>query len=1146
MRKSIVLTLLLFWSALAFAQPSLLVPAKTTSTFLTTKQPTFKWSQVAGATEYELYFTANVADTTFANSQSVPNAATVNTVNNFVVFGSASTDTTYTVLDTVLQKNTEYYWKIRARVAGSWTPWAYPYSYFKIGAPNYTMSNGYALIAFNHDTSGAITSVRYLQGSGQQILDSAYNTTNLLGIGGNGAQKDTIITWYTSANTDTNIFTYQNALKYGPTGSKVMTVYAGPDGITANISLTLEKTKAVKIGTAWTPGGGASGTTDNVLLVKRAAAKTSLTYPGTPAPFGPDSVTLSAMYDSRYDEYSGFKSSSLVAVADTQETGLLEQVLSFSNTSGSNKTFSYGFAVRHSRLDYFNAWAGSRALFVLRPAAGATLTSTSNYIVWESFGASPASISFSNDGGTTFGSTSTITADTTSVDSAQYVMPYGPMHSNCVVEVTSTQNDVAQSGQFTLNAPGAGITYPTTGDSIGVAQHEVVWTNSVGASITSVDYSLDGGTTWTGKVTINPASTAATDSALVDFYGAKTVTHNAAVRIYGPVDTVQSGFFTIGKGGAVFSVPSNYGTPGNLVTVLVKAKDYVVGDSIKSLDLQMSFDSSFVHFDSLQYTTLFQNNHWIYVHVDSPTYVRMAAFMAQDPYGVTDDTIATLYFTVGNNQSNIGESTSLGIKNSVLAASGNNAYSLDVSGSTDGVLKIYSSISGHLHYLHEDTITASYNISGDSLIVYHDFTDATNNGYFDVVNGQFNLTNRAPSDNIAFYPSASVYTATGWSSINVTDAQLAFKDFYHPLSTRAKLAADVNGDSVVNTTDAEMIVDISVDSTFLKRIGLSNWIFIDSTNLASIEHASDSLTEWWKAEKDSISCLLSNQLTKQDFFGVLRGDVDFSYGASQDVNTSKSLRSKALNPVKEIASASSIVFSTNANVDVGTGDTIWIPLNINPGDTVIGGFNASIQVSPNVASYTGQFKMGDAMPQKSNWYVAAKSDTNGNLRVAATDFSIAISPIASNGTALQFQYIVNKDVKVGSSCPINVQTQTVIDPNLHRLQSVTQNGQIEVSGVGSDVVTQYELSQNFPNPFNPSTTIRFALPMDSKVDIVIYNVLGQKVATLVNGATVSAGYHDVVWNASNFSSGVYFSVMKCSSISTGQNFRSVKKLMLIK
>jgi len=87
--------------------------------------------------------------------------------------------------------------------------------------------------------------------------------------------------------------------------------------------------------------------------------------------------------------------------------------------------------------------------------------------------------------------------------------------------------------------------------------------------------------------------------------------------------------------------------------------------------------------------------------------------------------------------------------------------------------------------------------------------------------------------------------------------------------------------------------------------------------------------------------------------------------------------------------------------------------------------------------------------------------------------------------------------------------------------------------------TEFVLQQNYPNPFNPTTMIRFGLPHDTNVQLEIYNLAGHRVATLLN-AQKAAGYHDVLWDASGLSSGVYF-----YRLTAGQ-FRAMKKLMLMR
>jgi len=85
----------------------------------------------------------------------------------------------------------------------------------------------------------------------------------------------------------------------------------------------------------------------------------------------------------------------------------------------------------------------------------------------------------------------------------------------------------------------------------------------------------------------------------------------------------------------------------------------------------------------------------------------------------------------------------------------------------------------------------------------------------------------------------------------------------------------------------------------------------------------------------------------------------------------------------------------------------------------------------------------------------------------------------------------------------------------------------------------YSLNQNYPNPFNPTTSISFALPRAEDVKLVVYDILGREVATLVNEFK-QAGIYEVPFNASSFSSGVYF-----YRLETG-NFTQTKKMLLVK
>jgi hypothetical protein len=85
----------------------------------------------------------------------------------------------------------------------------------------------------------------------------------------------------------------------------------------------------------------------------------------------------------------------------------------------------------------------------------------------------------------------------------------------------------------------------------------------------------------------------------------------------------------------------------------------------------------------------------------------------------------------------------------------------------------------------------------------------------------------------------------------------------------------------------------------------------------------------------------------------------------------------------------------------------------------------------------------------------------------------------------------------------------------------------------------YYLSQNYPNPFNPITQIEYELPINGITTLVVYDILGDKIATLVNEEK-AAGYYSVAFNASNLPSGVYFYTLNSKS------FSRTKKMIVIK
>lgn len=168
-----------------------------------------------------------------------------------------------------------------------------------------------------------------------------------------------------------------------------------------------------------------------------------------------------------------------------------------------------------------------------------------------------------------------------------------------------------------------------------------------------------------------------------------------------------------------------------------------------------------------------------------------------------------------------------------------------------------------------------------------------------------------------------------------------------------------------------------------------------------------------------------------------------------------------------------------------------------------------------------------------NFFPVFNADTlNGRLLVAWASFQ----KITGSGSLL------NLEVKIIGEGKSKLEFQNSFQFNSGDPNVVVVNGQIGTTGTdleNNNIPYKFNLFQNFPNPFNPTTNIRFTLPKESFVKLRVFNMLGEEVGLLVN-QNLPAGIHSYDFDASNLSSGTYIYRIEAD------NFVSMKKMLLVK
>lgn len=172
----------------------------------------------------------------------------------------------------------------------------------------------------------------------------------------------------------------------------------------------------------------------------------------------------------------------------------------------------------------------------------------------------------------------------------------------------------------------------------------------------------------------------------------------------------------------------------------------------------------------------------------------------------------------------------------------------------------------------------------------------------------------------------------------------------------------------------------------------------------------------------------------------------------------------------------------------------------------------------------------EVLMQKDGAGIGAGTFTTGTQTSSWTQFNVDIYYLPGEVPDTAWIYIYVADT---TSTSTTIGSYALIDDL--SFMGISDIKKVE----NTNLLEGYQLKQNYPNPFNPTTNIGFSIPEASDVKLIVYNQLGQSVATLVN-ERLSAGSYSVDWNARGLPSGIYYYRIKASV------FTQTRKLLLTK
>ena len=389
-------------------------------------------------------------------------------------------------------------------------------------------------------------------------------------------------------------------------------------------------------------------------------------------------------------------------------------------------------------------------------------------------------------------------------------------------------------------------------------------------------------------------------------------------------------------------------------------------------------------------------------------------------------------------------------------------------------------------------------------------------------------------------------------AVNPTDALLAFNGFLGSvtLSGAQKLAGDADGNLTVNPTDALLIFNY-----FLGTVTFP----VDAWRAYPASYDIDATPTAWMSAPDGIDYpLLNANMYNQDFLAVARGDVNLTWPGA------------TLAPALAVGNSENVLHLdiANARIDPYTRQVNWeIQLSGEALSQGLYAFGADLYYDAaalNITSITWGdvaqtegYQLGyNFLPNQIALDEKSDESLSGILRFGG--FSTTGSGLEHAGTLLhvagQLKTALAPD-RALALCFANT-SASIGRPGGHALGKGGTNGFAMTAVQAGDGIivlparpAEFALQPNYPNPFNPATTIRYQLPEAAEVEVLIFNTLGQKLRTLQALATQNAGYYELYWDGTDdrgsaVASGIYFYQLRAKGTS-GVTVRT-RKMMLLK